>query len=57
MKKPKEYKMRMTVQPNGEVVLNYVIERVQLNQHKARWLPSDKRKFTKNLNNKTVTCK
>jgi hypothetical protein len=57
MKKPKEYKMRMTVQPNGEVVLNYVIERVQLNQHKARWLPSDKRKFTKSLNNKTVTCK
>jgi hypothetical protein len=57
MKRPKEYKAKLTVQPSGEVTVDYVIERVQINQHKARWLPSNKRQFTKNLNNKNVTCK
>jgi hypothetical protein len=57
MKKPKQYKAKMTVQPDGEVVLDYVIERVQLNQHKARWLRADKRRFTRDLNNKKVNCK
>ena len=61
MKKPREYKVKMTQSKDGQMEVEYAMERVQLNQHKARWLPTDKRKFTSALREtaKTgqVTCK
>ena len=49
MKKSKEYKVKMTKSPDGQLEVEYALERIQLNQHKARWLPTDKRKFTSAL--------
>ena len=56
-KKSKEYKVSMTQASDGTTTVKYVMERVQLNQHKARWLPANKREFTRSLKNGDVTCK
>jgi len=57
MKKNKEYKVKMVGRSDGTTEVEYVMERVQMNQHKARWLPSNKRDFTRSLNKSGVTCK
>jgi hypothetical protein len=57
MKRNKEYKVKMVGRSDGTTEVEYVMERVQLNQHKARWLPANKRDFTKALNKSGVTCK
>lgn len=57
MKKNREYKVKMTVANDGTTEVEYVMERVQLNQHKARWLPANKRDFTRALKTGNVTCK
>jgi hypothetical protein len=51
----------MTVGSNGDVVVDYALEKVTINQHKKRWLPANKRQFTKELSGKAkegrVSCK
>ena len=57
MKRNKEYKVKMVGRSDGTTEVEYVMERVQMNQHKARWLPANKRDFTRALNKSGVTCK
>jgi hypothetical protein len=56
-KKSKEYKVAMVEKPDGTKEVKYVLELVKMNQHKRRWLPANKRDFTRSLNNGSVTCK
>ncbi len=53
----KEYKVSMVQAPDGTTEVKYVMERVKLNQHKARWLPASKRDFTRSLKKGGLTCK
>ena len=56
-KREKEYKVAMVERPDGTKEVKYVLELVKMNQHKKRWLPANKRDFTRSLKNGEETCK
>lgn len=49
MKRPKEYEIRVIERPNGDIEVRWVLEQMKINQHKRRWVASDKRRFGKKL--------
>jgi len=51
-KREKKYKVEMTVASNGDVRVDNALEKVTINQHKKRWLPVNKRQFTRDLRGK-----